>query len=140
MSDNTAIVSTTIAAMMLSFATAYGKNGFPLAFRRAYSRRYCSFSAWFISHLVLDQLVVDLDLLPRRRRRPEPGHEVDVRADQRDDRAGHQQHVDGVEARQRGGAELRTTAQEVAEIGPDQRTGRGDVRGHDRRPVGALVE
>ena len=35
---------TTITAMIESLATAYGKNGFPLAFSRAYSRRYASFS------------------------------------------------------------------------------------------------
>src|SRR3954452_16097681 len=116
MIDSAAIVSTTIAAMMLSFATAYGKNGFPLDFRIAYSRRYCSFSAWFISHLVLDELPVQVGLHPRRCRGAELGDEVDVSADQRGDQAGHEQHVDRVEARQRGGAELRPAAQEVAEV------------------------
>ena len=35
------------AAMTESLATAYGKNGFPCAFRIEYSRRYCSFSRRF---------------------------------------------------------------------------------------------
>src|SRR4051812_612832 len=107
MIDSAAIVSTTIAAMMLSFATAYGKNGLPLALSCAYSRRYCSFSAWFISDPVLDELLVGLGLHPRRRRGAELGHEVDVSADQRRDQARHEQHVDRVEARQRRRPELR---------------------------------
>ena len=32
---------------MLSFITAYGKNGFPWLFRIEYSRRYCSRSRAF---------------------------------------------------------------------------------------------
>ena len=63
-----------------------------------------------------------------------------MRADQRRDQAGHEQHVDGVEARQRRGVELRAAAHEVTEVGPGDRAGGGDVGGHDRRPVGALVE
>src|SRR3954454_23839491 len=125
--------------MMLSLATAYGKNGLPLAFSSAYSRRYCSFSAWVISDRVLDELVVRLGLHPRRGRGAELGHEVDVRADQRRDRPRHEQHVDRVEARQRRPAELRAAAQEVAEVRADDRTGGRDVGGDDRGPVGALV-
>jgi len=54
--------------------------------------------------------------------------------------ARHEQHVDRVEARQRRGAELRATTQEIAQIGADQRTGAVDVDTDDRGPVGALVE
>ena len=53
---------------------------------------------------------------------------------------GIEQHVDRIEARQRGGAEFRAAAQEVAQVGADQRAGAVDVHAHDRRPVGALVE
>src|SRR3954466_4447643 len=45
--DMTMIDSMTTQAMAESFATAYGKNGFPWAFRIEYSRRYSSFSARF---------------------------------------------------------------------------------------------
>ena len=61
-------------------------------------------------------------------------------ADQRDQRAGDQQHVDRVEARQRGRPEFGAGSQEVAQVGADQRSGAVDVDAHDRRPVGALVE
>src|SRR5260221_8053421 len=101
----------TIAAIVPSLATAYGKNGWPSFFRTEYSRRYDSFSALFKAWLlrshfrsfeVLDHRVLLLGLDPRRCGRPELRDEVDVRADQRDDQAGHEQHVDRIEPRQRG--------------------------------------
>ena len=77
---------------------------------------------------------------PRWRRRPELDDEIEVGADQGDDRARHEQHVDRVEPRQGGADELRAGAEEVGEVGADDRARRGDVHGDDRRPVGALVE
>src|SRR5215212_4375458 len=43
-SDSITIAKIVMQAMTLSFATAYGKNGFPAAFMTEYSLRYCSFS------------------------------------------------------------------------------------------------
>src|ERR1700691_5020776 len=43
-SDSVMMHAITTHAMIESFATAYGKNGFPFDFRIAYSRRYSSFS------------------------------------------------------------------------------------------------
>src|SRR3954451_21150028 len=107
------IAPTTITAMIESFATAYGKNGLPAALCRAYSRRYCSFSRWFMrSDLVRAQLGVVRDLQPRGSGGAELGHQVQVEAHHRRDRAGHEQHVDRVEPRQGDGAELRAAAQE----------------------------
>src|SRR3954468_8967835 len=94
------MIAITIIIMMLSLATAYGKNGLPFAFSSAYSRRYSSFSRWFMSDLLLAQLLVDLGARPRRRGRAELGDEVEVGADERRDQPGHEQHVDGVEPRQ----------------------------------------
>src|SRR5947209_6236147 len=102
------ITASTMQAIAPSLATAYGKNGLPFAFRVAYPRRYSSFSRLFIAlDLFLAQLLGLLDLRPRRGRRPELRDEVQVRADQRDDRPGDEQHVDRVEARQGGGPEFR---------------------------------
>jgi hypothetical protein len=42
------MIPTTIAAMIESLATAYGKNGLPWDLRTEYSRRYSSFSRRFI--------------------------------------------------------------------------------------------
>src|SRR4051812_19930082 len=96
----------TNSILMLSLATAYGKNGLPFAFSSAYSRRYSSFSRWFMSDLLLAELLVDVRAHPRRRGRAELGDQVQVRADQRRDQPGHEQHVDRVEPRQRGCAEV----------------------------------
>src|SRR5579859_3888525 len=94
------ITSITINAIVPSLATAYGKNGFPSLFSVEYSRRYASFCAWFIStprsYLRLDALgledrIIRGGLDPRRRGGAELGHEIQVRADQRDDRARDQQ-------------------------------------------------
>ena len=63
-----------------------------------------------------------------------------MRADQRGDQPGHEHHVDRVEPRQGRRAEVGTSSQEVRQERADQRAGAVDVRGHDRRPVGALVE
>src|SRR5689334_25416998 len=41
--DIVMITAITTHAIAASFATAYGKNGFPCDFRIAYSRRYSSF-------------------------------------------------------------------------------------------------
>src|SRR5215208_4277233 len=41
------ITASVMAAMMLSFITAYGKKGFPWCLRTEYSRRYCSRSRLF---------------------------------------------------------------------------------------------
>src|SRR5664280_1045569 len=156
-SDIAMMTAITMHAIAESLATAYGKNGLPFDFRIAYSRRYSSFSRWFIAglrpsprgavrvgscglDLRLAQLWSRLRLLPRGRGRAELGDQVQVRADQRRDRAGHEQHVDRVEARERRRAEFRAAAQEVAEVGPEQRAGAVDVHAHDRRPIGALVE
>src|SRR3954452_17510609 len=99
----------TNSIMMLSLATAYGKNGLPFAFSSAYSRRYSSFSRWFISDLFLAELLVDVGPLPRRRGRAELGDEVEVGTDEPPDQPGHEQHVDRVEPRQGGCAEVGTT-------------------------------
>src|SRR3954447_22347982 len=115
------MIAITISIMMLSFATAYGKNGLPLDFSSAYSRRYSSFSRWFISDVLLAELLVDVGPHPRRRRGAELGHEVEMGADQRGDQPGHEQHVDRVEARQGRGAEFGTTSQEVRQERADQR-------------------
>ena len=61
-------------------------------------------------------------------------------ADQGDDRSRHQQHVDRVEARERGRAKLGPGPQEVAQIGPDHGSGAVDVDPDHRGPEGALVE
>ncbi len=61
-------------------------------------------------------------------------------ADQGDDRAGDEQHVDRVEARERRRPELRPGAQEVAQVGADDRAGAVDVDPDHRGPEGALVE
>ncbi len=53
---------------------------------------------------------------------------------------GHEQHVDRVEAGDRGRAELGTGAQEVSQVGAENGRGAVEVDGDDRRPVGALVE
>ena len=42
------ITAITITAIIESLATAYGKNGLPSFFRIEYSRRYRSFSCWFM--------------------------------------------------------------------------------------------
>src|ERR1700689_604113 len=130
-SDIVMMTAITITAMIESLATAYGKNGLPCAFSIEYSRRYSSFSRWFIAspsrsenhgrlvcapwalYLCLAQLVALLGFRPRRRGGAELGDEVQVRAEQRGDQSWHEQHVDGIEARKRGGAEFRATAQEV---------------------------
>src|ERR1700690_3954831 len=105
------ITAITITAMIESLATAYGKNGFPCAFRIEYSRRYCSFSCWFMtrsgwagsksSDLGLVQLRrLFLDRLePGRRGDPELGDQVQVGADQGGDQPRYQHHVDRVEPR-----------------------------------------
>src|SRR4051812_5034693 len=84
------VMMTTItnSIMMLSFATAYGKNGLPLDFSSAYSRRYSSFSRWFISDVLLAELGVDVGPHPRRCRGAELGDEVEMGADQRGDQPG----------------------------------------------------
>src|SRR4051812_10247608 len=130
----------TITAITLSLATAYGKNGLPLDLRIAYSRRYCSFSWWFMSDALLQELLVLLGLQPRRRGGAELGHEIEVRADHGGDHPWHEEHVDRVEPRQGGGAELGAPSQEVRQERTDQRAGAVDVHPHDRGPVGALVE
>ena len=61
-------------------------------------------------------------------------------SDQGDDQAGHEQHVDRVEAGQRRPSELGAATQEVGQVGADQRPGAGDVHAHHRGPEGALVE
>src|SRR5829696_8840238 len=92
----------TTMAIAPSFATASGKNGLPAAFWMAYPRRYCSFSRWFTrSDLLAAQLVALLRLQPGRGGRAELRDEVEVGADQRDERARDQEHVDRVEARER---------------------------------------
>ena len=48
-SDIVMMTAITTHAITASLATAYGKNGLPWAFRIAYSRRYSSFSRWFIA-------------------------------------------------------------------------------------------
>src|SRR5437588_11774164 len=90
--------------------------------------------------LGLEHRVFWLRLDPGRRGGSELGDQVEVGADQRDDRAGDQEHVDRVEARQRGGAELRTGAEEVGQERPDERAGAADIDAYDRRPVAAPVE
>ena len=65
----------------------------------------------------------DLRLLgpqPGRRGGAELDDEVEVGADQGDDRARDEQHVDRVEARQRGRAELSAGAEEVGEVGAER--------------------
>ena len=42
-----------------------------------------------------------------------------MRPDQRSDQARHEQHMEGVEARDRGGPELGAGAQEVGQVGTD---------------------
>ena len=61
-------------------------------------------------------------------------------ADQGDDQPGHQQHVDRVEARDRGGPDLRAGRGGSRRGRGRRRAGGGDVVGDDRGPVGALVE
>src|ERR1035437_6486215 len=122
----------TISAIDPSLATAYGKNGLPSFFRIEYSRRYASFCAWFIpwpsrSHfrrrvLVLEHRVLGIRLDPRGRSRTELGHEVDVHADQRGDRARDQHHVNRAEARPRGRAPIGAAAQKVRQERPDERS------------------
>ena len=80
------------------------------------------------------------DLGPGRRGGAELDHQVQVGADQGDDRPRHQQHVDRVEAGQRRRPELGAGAQEVTQVGADDRAGAVDVDADDRGPVGALVE
>jgi len=63
-----------------------------------------------------------------------------VGADQGDDRAWHQQHVNRVEARESGRAELRAGPQEIAQVGTEHRAGAVDVDADDRGPEGALIE
>src|SRR5215203_7420313 len=78
------ITASVTAAMMLSFAIAYGKNGLPWFLRIEYSRRYCSRSRAFIgrpppSDLLAEEVLL-LGLEPRRRRGTELGHQVQVGA------------------------------------------------------------
>src|SRR3954451_6181424 len=87
-SDMRMIATRTKTAISESFATAYGKNGFPFAFSCAYSRRYSSFWARFTSDLFLDELLVGLGLQPRGCGGAELGHQVEVCAEHRGDRAG----------------------------------------------------
>src|SRR5215217_7440853 len=136
------MTASTKTAMNESLATAYGKNGLPCDFRTWYSRRYFSFSRAFMAglDLFLGEVALLLGLQPRRGRGAELGDQVEVRADQRRDQAGHQQHVQRVEAADRGRPELRAAAEEVGEVGPDHRPRRVDVDGHDRGPERALVE
>src|ERR1035438_7430946 len=47
--DIAMMTTITTTAIAPSFATAYGKNGLPWDFRVAYSRRYSSFSRWFMT-------------------------------------------------------------------------------------------
>ena len=77
---------------------------------------------------------------PGRRRGAELDDQVHVGADQGDDRPGHEQHVDRVEAREGRRPELRPGAEEVAQVGADDRAGAVDVDADDRGPEGALVE
>src|SRR5918997_5914880 len=101
------VTPSVIAIIALSFATEYGKNGLPWFFRIEYSRRYCSFSRAFTwLDLLLEELLL-LCLEPRRRGGAELGDQVQVGADQRGDQARYQQHVQRVEAADRGGPELR---------------------------------
>ena len=63
-----------------------------------------------------------------------------MRADQRGDQARDEQHVERVEAADRGGPELRSGPQEVRQVGADDRPRGVDVHGHHGGPEGALVE
>src|SRR6266542_3586803 len=45
--DSPTITSATISIIVVSFRTAYGKNGLPFFFRASYPRRYSSFSRLF---------------------------------------------------------------------------------------------
>src|SRR5215218_9084699 len=117
-----------IAAIVPSFAIAYGKNGFPWFFKIEYSRRYCSRSRAFTSASeLLGEQVLLLSLEPRRRGGAELGDEVQMSADERRDQAGDRKHVEGVEASDGGRAELGACAQEVGQVGSDDRTGGVDV-------------
>ena len=55
---------------------------------------------------------------PWRRRHAEPGHEVDVHADERDESAGYQEHVHGHQFGQRVGPDLRATREELRQPRP----------------------
>src|SRR5688572_12770565 len=108
------ITTSTIAAMMESFSTAYGKNGFPWDFRIWYSRRYCSLSRAFTSasDVFLLERLGQLCLQPWRSGGSQLHDQIQVDRDQRGDQDRDQQHVDRIEARQGRGAELRPGAQE----------------------------
>src|SRR5439155_13062781 len=104
------ITPSVITAIAESFTTAYGKNGFPWFFRIWYSRRYSSFSRLFIPsgalHAFLLEGLGQLRFQPRRRGRPELGDEIDVDPDQGRDQDRDQEHVDRIEARERGCSEF----------------------------------
>src|SRR6266540_2047471 len=114
------ITASVMHAIAESFRTAYGKNGLPWDLRIWYSRRYCSFSREFMrqiptfaqaqksgapigraasSHSFLLQGFGQARLEPRRRRRAELRHQVEVSSDQGGDQARYQQHVDRIETR-----------------------------------------
>jgi len=155
-SDMAMITAITTHAIAPSLATAYGKNGLPLAFRIEYSRRYCSFlppvHEWpprracrlSVAHGLYTSCLVELGPLlglePRWRGRAELRHEIQVSADQCGDQPRNDQHVNRVEAGEGGRAEFRSRSEEVAQVRADQRTGCGDVVCDDGRPVRALVE
>jgi hypothetical protein len=62
-----------------------------------------------------------------------------VQADQPEQGAGEQQHVDRVEARERLGPDLRAAAQDRGEERAEERGGAVDVDPDDRRPVRGVV-
>src|SRR5215218_1632050 len=129
-----------IAAIVPSFAIAYGKNGFPWFFRIEYSRRYCSRSRAFIRLDLLAQEALLLGLEPRRGGGAELHDEIEVCADQRDDQPRDREHVKGIEACDGGRPEFGARPQEVSQVGADDGPGGVDVHGDHRRPEGALVE
>src|SRR5687768_4601483 len=124
------ITPTVIDAIAPSLATAYGKNGLPWPFMIEYSRRYCSRSRLFTpaSDLLGEQVLL-LGLQPRRRRGAELRDQVEVSADQRDDQARDEEHVQRVEAADRGWPELRSRAQEVGQVGAHDRARGVQVHG-----------
>src|SRR5215213_11247514 len=115
------ITASVTHAIAPSFAIAYGKNGLPWVFRIEYSRRYCSFSRASMRSDLLSQEVLLLGLEPGRGGGAELGHEVEVGADQGGDQTRNGEHVERVEPRDGRGAELRAHAQEVREVGADDR-------------------
>src|SRR5205085_11223438 len=120
------ITTSTGDAMAPSLNTVYGKNGLPCPLKTWYSRRYCSCARAFTRSLpaprldlFLRELARLLRLHPRRRGHAQLHDEVEMGADERRHQARNEQHVDRVEAADRGRPELRAAAQEVGEVRPD---------------------